>query len=125
VLIRDVHSQRATAAARRPVTHLVSTLAHAEVVAVIARLERQREMPKVLANASRDLLLNGPWRRLALQPDWTSIDELATKWPLRGADLWHLATAMTLSRELPELRVITFDARVSAASVGLGLSILV
>lgn len=122
VLIRDAHSARATGAARRRVTHLLSTLGYAEVLAVIARLERERELPTVLADSARELLRNGPWRRLALQPDWASMDDLAARWPLRGADLWHLATAATLSRELPEMRIITFDSRLMAASTGLGLA---
>jgi hypothetical protein len=93
------------------------------VAAVIARLERARELPAVLADASRELLRDGPWRRLVLQPDWTSIDEAAPRWPLRGADLWHLATAATLSRELPEVRVLTFDGRLNAAAAGLGIAL--
>jgi predicted nucleic acid-binding protein len=124
VLIRDAHSARATGAARRRDTHLLSTLGYAEVLAVIARLERERELPTVLADSARELVRNGPWRRLALQPDWASIDDLATRWPLRGADLWHLATAVTLSRELPEMRMITFDSRLMAASTGLGLALV-
>lgn len=124
VLIRDAHSARATGAARRRVTHLVSTLGYAEVLAVIARLERERELPTVLADSARDVVRNGPWRRLALQPDWASIDDLAARWPLRGADLWHLATATTLNRELPEMRMITFDSRLLAAASGLGLALL-
>ena len=123
VLIRDVQSTRATAVARRSVTHLISTLAYAEVLAVIARLERERQLPAVLADASRELLRDGPWRRLLLQPDWTSIDECAVRSPLRGADLWHLATAITLTRDLPEVRVLTFDARLGAAADGLGLAL--
>jgi len=103
VLIRDAHSARATGA---------------------ARLERERELPTVLADSARELVRNGPWRRLALQPDWASIDDLAARWPLRGADLWHLATAATLSRELPEMRMITFDSRLMAASTGLGLALV-
>ena len=86
------------------------------------RLERERELPTVLADAARELVRVGPWRRLALQPDWTRIDELAMQWPLRGADLWDVATASTLSRELPELELITFDSRLAAASGGIGLA---
>jgi predicted nucleic acid-binding protein len=123
VFIRDAHSARATAAARRRATHLVSTLANAEVSAVISRLEREGQLPAVLADASREQLRDGPWRRLLLQPDWASIDDLASRWPLRGADLWHLATAVTLSRELPEVRVLTFDGRLAAASAGVGLAV--
>ena len=120
VLIQDAHSQTATKAARRPLTHLISTLGYAEVIAVIARLERERELPTVLADSARELVRLGPWRRLALQPDWATIDELATRWPLRGADLWHLAVASTLRRELPELRMIGFDSRLAAAALSMG-----
>jgi predicted nucleic acid-binding protein len=123
VLIQDDHSKQATAAARRRVNHLVSTLSYAEVMAVISRLQRERELPTVLAQAAREQVQFGPWRRLALQPDWTTIDELATRWPLRGADLWHLATALTLMRELHELQMITFDSRLAAASQGLGIAV--
>jgi predicted nucleic acid-binding protein len=122
VIFQDAHSEQATKAARRRLTHLVSTLGYAEVIAVIARLERERELPTVLADAARELVRSGPWRRLALQPDWTRLDELAARWPLRGADLWHLATASTLSRELPELQMITFDSRLAAASQSIGLA---
>lgn len=123
VLIRDAHSTRATAAARRTVTHLMSTLAYAEVAAVLARLERDRELPPALAATSRELLRDGPWRRLLLQPDRSDIDDLASRWPLRGADLWHLATTVTLTRELPEVRVLSFDARLHAAADGIGLAL--
>lgn len=122
-LIHDANSARASALARRAVTHLLSTLAHAEVTAVIARLERTGELATTVAGASRELLRDGPWRRLLLQPDRSSIDELATRWPLRGADLWHLAAAVTLTRELPEARLFTFDARLDAAAHGLGLAL--
>ncbi|MGH7686044.1 MAG: type II toxin-antitoxin system VapC family toxin [Candidatus Dormibacteria bacterium] len=123
VLIHDAHSARASAVARRAVTHLISTLAYAEVSAVIARVERNRDLPTALADAARELVHNGPWRRLVLQPDWASIDDLASSWPLRGADLWHLATAMTLRRELPEVRMATFDSRLAAAAADLGLAL--
>jgi len=122
VLFQDAYSVQASAAARRRLTHLLSTLGYAEVMAVIARLEREQKLPTVLGDSARELVRVGPWRRLALQPDWATIDELAAHWPLRGADLWHLATASTLSRELPELRMISFDSRLDAASEGLGLA---
>lgn len=123
VLIADVHSATATATARSPATHLLSTLAYAETFAVVARLERDG-LPSALADATRNLVIDGPWRRLALQPDWKSVEALASRWPVRGADLWHLATAETLRRELPELQMITFDARLGLASQGIGLTLI-
>ena len=46
------------------------------------------------------------------------VKALASKWPLRGADLWHLATAKTLQKDLPELTVLTFDNRLYVAALG-------
>ncbi|HVC76765.1 MAG TPA: PIN domain-containing protein [Candidatus Micrarchaeaceae archaeon] len=124
VVIADVHSAKATTAARRNDAHLLSTLALAEALAVVARLEREGALPAALADAARDVVVNGPWRRLSLQPDWKSVETLAARWPLRGADLWHLATADTLRRELPDLKVITFDTRLGVASQGIGLRVI-
>jgi hypothetical protein len=53
-----------------------------------------------------------------------SIEALASQWPVRGPDLWHLATAETLRRELPELTMITFDARLAVSSQGIGLDVI-
>ncbi|HEY9289511.1 MAG TPA: PIN domain-containing protein [Candidatus Dormibacteraeota bacterium] len=123
MLIQDSHTEAAATEVRRRVTHLLSTLGYAEVIAVLARLERDRELPRALADAARQTVRGGPWRGLALQPDRSTMDELAAGWPLRGADLWHLATAWTLRRELPELQLITFDSRLRAAAEGLKLSL--
>jgi hypothetical protein len=124
VLFADVHSPKAVATARSKGTHLLSTLGYAEALAVIARLERDGALPAVLADASKDVVVNGPWRRLYLQPDLKAIETLASRWPVRGADLWHLAAAETLRRELPELRMITFDARLGLASQGIGMRVI-
>lgn len=119
-----MHSAKATVAARRNDAHLLSTLAFAETFAVLAHLQRDGDLPKALADAARDLVVNGPWRRLALQPDWRSIEAHAFRWPVRGADLWHLATADTLRRELPELKLVTFDARLAMAAQGIGFDVV-
>ncbi len=120
--MRDVNSDRATEAAASGGANLLSTLAFAEVAAVLARLQREGHLSPVLAGAARSVIEGGPWRRLTLQPDWAVIDEIAGGWPVRGADLWHLATAVTLRRQLPELQLITFDSRMAAAADGLGLA---
>jgi hypothetical protein len=122
-LVGDVHTPRAMAMARRAVTHLLSTLAYAEVVAVIARAESQGRLSAPHARATREQLRYGPWRRLTLQPDWAVIHALAAHSALRGADLWHLATVSTLTRQLPEVRLFSFGERLAAvaAEVGLGM----
>lgn len=123
VLFRDAHTRKALAVVRRRSLQLVSTLAYAEVIAVVRRLENSRDLTTADATAARDALRGGPWRALLLQPDRKLVDEVARAASLRGADLWHLATASTLAREVPELRVITFDDRLHAAAVSAGIAL--
>ena len=121
-LFRDEHSTAASKRAGEPASHLLSTLAWAEVLAVIARIERERVLAKVLVAVAREALEDGPWRRLNAVPDWREVHSLSTKWPLRGADLWHLAVAKSLQAELPELTFMSFDTRLAAAAHGEGFA---
>jgi len=120
-LFKDRASDQAGRWAGRSGVHLISTLAWAEVHAVIARVERERALTRVLVKAAREALEEGPWRRLNVSPEWRLMETLSSKWSLRGADLWHLCTAKSLQSELPELRILTFDARLAAAARGEGL----
>jgi predicted nucleic acid-binding protein len=120
-LFRDAHSAAATARARAAGTHLVSSLAWAESHAVIARIERERAAATPLVRAAREVLEIGPWRRVNVAPPWKLVAALAQAWPLRGADLWHLAAAKDLQADLPELTMFSFDERLNAAAHGEGL----
>ena len=120
-LFQDRYSAEALAWSRRPGAHLLSSLAWAEVHAVIARVERERALAGVLVAAAREAVDSGPWRLLNITPAWESAEILAAKWPLRGADLWHLSAAKTLQDELPELVLLTFDSRLKSAALGEGL----
>lgn len=101
--------------------HLLSTLAFVEAGAVIARLERDQALSGELAEAARNSLASWPWRRTIAQPAWEDVCPLAGRWPLRGAELWHLATARSLQPQLPELHLLTFDRRLQEAARGEGL----
>lgn len=122
VLFRDEHSETATARARTTGLHLISALAWAETHAVIAKIEREGAMNSVLVEAAREVLELGPWRRINTLPDWKVAKELSGKWPLRGADLWHLCAAKTLHAELSELRLLSFDTRLALSAQGEGLA---
>jgi predicted nucleic acid-binding protein len=121
-LFRDKRSEEATARARGPAIHLLSSLAWAEIHAVVARIERERTLATVLVDAAREVLETGPWRRVNAFPDWKLVQHLASRWSLRGADLWHLATAKSLQIELPELTVFSFETRLVSAAQGEGLA---
>lgn len=121
-LFRDKRSEEATARARGPAIHLLSSLAWAEVHAAVARIERERALATVLVDAAREVLESGPWRRVNAFPDWKLVQSLASRWPLRGADLCHLATAKGLQIDLPELTVFSFDTRLVSAAQGEGLA---
>ncbi len=116
VLFKDSHSREAVEWSRKEGVHLMSTLAYTEVCAVISRLKRERLLTDVLFDAVYEVLEKGPWRRLNISPEWRKAKTLSRKWSLRGADLWHLATAKTLQIQIPELSVITFDKRLKKAA---------
>ncbi|MBE3590049.1 MAG: type II toxin-antitoxin system VapC family toxin [Firmicutes bacterium] len=121
-LFRDRYSSEALQWAAVEGLHLCSSLAWAEVHAVVARLQREAGLPDMLAESALQTLEAGPGRLLATAPDPDWIGRLAARWPLRGADLWHLAMAVTLRRELPALRMLTFDSRLYGAALGEGLA---
>ncbi|MFO7740091.1 MAG: hypothetical protein R6V46_16550 [Desulfatiglandaceae bacterium] len=71
-----------------------------------------------MTQAVFEVLDSGPWRRIFSSPDLEVVRELSAKWPLRGADLWHLATAKSLRQDFPELLLLSFDARLNQAAKG-------
>lgn len=123
VLFADRMTPKAREWAGEDGVHLLSTLALAETVAVIYRLRRERLIGDVLAGAALESLESGPWRSLRLAPHVSDIRGLAGRRSLRGADLWHLAATRTLARELPEVRILTFDRRLQAAADQEGLAL--
>ncbi len=116
VLFKDSHSDVATNWAEKDAVHFLTTLAYAEVCAVTSRMQKEMVLSDLLIEAGFEFLHQGPWRRLAISPEWDITRELSEKWFLRGADLWHLATAKSLQKEFPELIMLTFDSRLEAAA---------
>ena len=123
-LFTDTHSKTAKKWSIAKGVHFISTLTFAEVTAVIARMQRERFISDTLSQAAFEVLDAGPWRRISTWPEWKITRALSYRWPLRGADLWQLATAKTLFREFPELILLSFDNRLkkAAAREGLGKS---
>ena len=115
-LFSDTHSNTAKKRADETGLHFISSLAYAEVSAVIARMKRERILVETLVNAAFEALDQGPWRRIYTWPEWEIVRALSAKWPLRGADLWHLAAAATLRKEFHELKFLTFDQRLKKAA---------
>jgi predicted nucleic acid-binding protein len=120
-LFRDAHIDQAAELARFKGFHFIASLGWAEAHAVMGRLERQGALSRLLIDAARDALEGGPWRRINAGPSWKSLQLLSRAWPLRGADLWHLATAKELQTDIPELTLLSFDQRLNAAANGEGL----
>lgn len=120
-IFKDKHSAEVQRWTRREGIHLMSTLAYTEACAVIARIQREHVLADVLVHAAVEVLEKGPWYRLNTLPEWKSIQPLSVKWSLRGADLWHLATAKSLLKQLPELFLLTFDNRLRVAAQGEGM----
>jgi predicted nucleic acid-binding protein len=122
-LIKDAWSEEARKWARQEGVHLLSTLAYAEVLAVLFRMKRERMMAEVLVEAALETLGSGPWRRLNPGPTWVLMAELSKRWSLRGADLWHLSAAKSVSEHLPEVKFLTFDPRLRDAARGEGIGL--
>ncbi len=122
-LVKDSHSEEAQEWAHREGAHLLSSLAYAEVLAVLSRMKREGIIADLLAEAALQTLENGPWRRLNSEPPWNLMAALSKKWPLRGADLWHLSAAKSVCEQLPELKVLTYDSRLKAAAHGEGIGL--
>ena len=117
----DVLSQEALAWSRKVGAHLMSSLAWAEVHAVANRLTRDGVLTPDERKAIGDAVRNGPWRLIDTDPTWDETELLAARWPVRGADLWHLAAATALRVTIPELVLLTFDHRLGEAAAGEGL----
>ncbi|MEQ8200547.1 MAG: type II toxin-antitoxin system VapC family toxin [Syntrophomonadaceae bacterium] len=122
-LFEDDHSQEAWGWSRREGIHLLSSLAIAETYAVINRVDRERALPEILVMAVLEAFEQGPWHFINMSPDRKQIKRLGGKWPLRGADLWHLAITCTLRDSLPEIHLLTFDQRLLTAARGEGIEI--
>jgi predicted nucleic acid-binding protein len=115
-LFKDGNSRKAKVIAERDALHLLTTLAYAEVSAVISRMKRDHILTEVLFQSAFEVVDRGPWRRISVSPGWSLIQKLAIKHALRGADLWHLSAAMSLTDEFPELSLLTFDQRLKTAA---------
>jgi predicted nucleic acid-binding protein len=122
-LFKDDHSRAAHERANRPGYHLLSSLAYAEVQAVIRRIKRERLLADVLVKAAEESLDNGPWRPWQGAPQKEAMKTLAGRYSLRGADLWHLAAAQTLKEDLPEIKLLTYDRRLWTGAQGEGLEL--
>ncbi len=118
LLFHDEHSLSAKTHARKSGLHLLSSLAWVEVHAVIARMERVGELTEVFADSMRDIVTNGVWRRISTPPNWELIAPLATRWPLRGTDLWHLAVVKAIQEDIPEVKMLSFDTKLMTAARG-------
>jgi len=116
LLLEDRHSAKARSSSAEPGPHLLSSLAFTEVCAVMARLERERRLTPDDRRSTLRSLRAQPWSALHLEPDRALAADLAARHPLRGADLWHLATALTLAGRLPGVVLVTFDARLAEAA---------
>jgi predicted nucleic acid-binding protein len=121
VLFKDEHSEKAKNLADQEGVHLFSSLGYSEACAVLARIKREGSLTDILVKAAFEVLETGPWRRFHISPAWEDLRSLCKKWPLRGADLWHLAAAKRIQKELPELSLFSFDERLKKAAAGEGL----
>ena len=122
-LFGDVHGARASAYVQTTARHVVSSLAWAECAAAIARSQRSAALAAPNAELALRAISSSPWIAIADGPAPATLRALAVRYPLCGADLWHLALAVDLAEQIPELRLLTFDTVLSAAAHAEGLAV--
>ena len=121
--VKDEFTDRARDALHHKDVHLISTLALAEVDAVISRMARTGLVTPRHVDRIARYTRGGTWRMLWSHPSPADLLRLSAAHPLRGADLWHLANALGLTGDLPDLGLLTFDERLATASRAEGLGI--
>lgn len=95
-------------------TLLSSNLLEAEMRAAFARDGRAFEPP--------DLLSRIEWV-LPTRPLGPEIADALRAGYLRGADLWHIATALYAARSVPGLAFVTLDRRQGGVAAALGFAV--
>lgn len=123
VLFQDDHSEKAGKWIKKPGVHLISSLVNAEVYAVVSRLKKENILANLLYDAVIKAFEAGPWRQIYTHPDRTILKSIASKYYLRGADLWHFCTVAQLQDQLPEIKLLTFDQRLNKAAASAGFSL--
>jgi len=116
LLINDKHSAEATKYYNKTHINIISSLVIAEVLAVLARIEREKKELKILLDACRHSFQEGRWRVITLSPTFDDLQLYSQKYPLRGADLWHLTLVLNIKQELPTITIITFDQKLENAA---------
>jgi predicted nucleic acid-binding protein len=120
-LFKDSNSEKAISMSKKEGVHFFSTLCYAQVCSVLTRIRNEKKLKDVLIDVAFDTLKTGPWRRLNIWPEWTTLIALSETWPLKGSSLWHLASAKTLQKQLPEVTLFTFDEELKKAAEEEGL----
>ncbi len=115
-IFQDSNSEKALSMSKKEGVHFFSTLCYAQVCSVLTRIQKEQKLTEFLIDVAFGTLKNGPWRRLNIWPEWTILIALSEKFPLNGSNLWHLASAKTLQKQLPELMLFTFDEELKKAA---------
>jgi len=115
-IFQDSNSEKALSMSGRKGVHFFSTLCYAQVCSVLTRIQKEKKLTEVLIDVAFATLKTGPWRRLNIWPEWTILIALSEKFSLNASNLWHLASAKTLQKQLPELTLFTFDEELKKAA---------
>lgn len=116
LFVADAHSGRARAYAAERGPHLCSSLAHAEACSVLWRLARSGALRPAAAERALAALAGRVLTPCEGAPSRGSVELLARRHDIRGADLWHLAFALEALADEHSLRLVTFDERLARAA---------
>jgi len=104
---------------------VTSALTFIETERALIRAERGHLMTAGDAQRLRGLARRArdSWMRMAVSEEVLSRAAMPFLFgPVRTLDAIHLATALVLTQALPDLRILTFDERIRANAVAVGLA---
>jgi predicted nucleic acid-binding protein len=121
---REAHHARALNLRDSVVRHVSSALLRTELVgAVCSRLFGSRRVMKAMVDEALEDLKD--WTLLAVDPHLEPAEALCERHGLRGADAIHLASALTLRREVTrKFRFASADRRQLSAARAEGLRVI-
>lgn len=117
LFVRDNHSEKIGGYFGLKGINLLSSLTIAETFSVLARANNP-DLAKIKAELISDIAHGREWGLTHVIPANQLLLELSNLYRLRGADLWHLAVAVTLKQDFPQITLLTFDNELAEAANG-------
>lgn len=110
----ETYSKKALEIFERSRENIISTLGFSEILAVLSKINIKEDL------SARDEFIQdtnqGVWNKTLLQPSFQTLELFSSRYPLKGADLWHLSVFSEIKKEFPTIQLLTFDQQLRGAA---------